>query len=165
MVDEHHTSRLSLRRFVPQDAEDIVSALNDKEMCRGLTVVPFPYTHADAEWYIAEGSAEAFAVCMHDGTLVGSVGLGKQLGYWIAKSHWGNGYAREASRALLEEHFAWSNDPVCSSYVDDNAGSAAVLRHLGFEIAGHIQLHIRSRNEDVPGKDVVLSKSRWEQMQ
>ncbi len=157
-----HTERLQLRPFETNDAAAIVSALNDPEMCQGLTVVPCPYTLADADWFIEHGTQNTLAVTVKDGTLVGAVGLGIQLGYWIAKAYWGKGYATEAARPLLTAHFAQSDEPVLSGYVDDNARSAAVLQKLGFEYAGDQMLHIRSRNRDVPGVSVKLTKDRWE---
>lgn len=164
-MTELETMRLILRDFQPKDAPAIVACLNDMDMCRGLTVVSCPYTLADAEWYIAKGSQDALAVCTRDGTLIGAMGLGKQLGYWIAKPQWARGYASEAATAVLARHFAKSDAPVSSGYVDDNFGSARVLEKLGFEIVGDKPLFIRSRGKEVPGKAVSLSKTRWEAVQ
>ena len=159
------TSRLGLRPFAPHDAPAIVDALNDAEMCRGLTVVPFPNHLEDAHWFINEGSTDAMAVCLQDGSLIGAVGLGNTLGYWIAKPHWSNGYATEAAKPLLSQHFSQTDKPVSSNYVDDNHGSATVLAKLRFEITGDTMLPIKSRNGTFPAKEVLLSKTRWEQIQ
>lgn len=164
-MSELHTKRLVLRPFKAQDAPAIVAALNDKETCRGLTLVPFPYTTADADWFIAEASKDALAVCTADGVLVGACGLGAQLGYWIAKPQWGKGYAYEAAHAVLTEHFKRSAADVTSGYVDDNQASGAVLRKLGFEISHDKMLHIKSRQKEVPAKSVTLTKARWERVQ
>ena len=157
------TDRLNLRPFVSTDAPSIVASLNDAEMCYGLTVVPFPYHLDDANWFINEGSKDALAVVLCDGSLIGAVGLGNTLGYWIAKQHWGNGFATEAATPLLAQHFSQSNAPVVSSYVDDNHGSASVLAKLGFEITGDTMLPIKSRDGAFPAKEVRLSKARWDQ--
>jgi len=156
------TKQLHLRPFIADDAPAIVAALNDAQMCRGLTVVPFPYHTSDAEWFIRDGSSDALAVCLHDGTLIGAIGLGKTLGYWIAKDYWGQGFATEAAKPLLAQHFRESDAPVKSSYVNDNHGSAKVLAKLGFEITSATMLPIRSRNIDVPAQSVSLSRARWE---
>lgn len=156
------TQRLFLRGFRPGDAPALVTALDDHEMCHGLTVVPYPYTLDDAHWFINEGAGEALAVCRNDGALIGAMGLGKTFGYWIAKPYWGQGYATEAAKPVLDSHFSTSDAPVQSSYVDDNLGSARVLEKLGFEITGDAVLSIRSRGQDVPGKAVSLTKTRWE---
>ncbi|MEP1521412.1 GNAT family N-acetyltransferase [Ascidiaceihabitans sp.] len=156
------SERLILRPFVPQDADAIVAALNDAETCRGLTVVPYPYTKQDADQFISEGTAQASAVCLKDGQLIGCIGLGAQLGYWFAKPHWGKGYATEAALAVLADHFAHSDTDVMSGYVDDNFASAAVLRKLGFVVVGNTMLHIRSRGIAVPAKSVCLTRTHWE---
>lgn len=131
------TDRLNLRPFISAHAPSIVASLNDAEMCYGLTVVPFPYHLDDANWFINEGSKDALAVCLCDGSLIGAVGL--------------------------EQHFSQSNAPVVSSYVDDNHGSASVLAKLGFEITGDTMLPIKSRDGAFPAKEVRLSKARWDQ--
>lgn len=158
--------RFILRRFVSADANDIVNALNDAEMCRGLSVVPFPYTLDDAHAFIELGDAlAAFAIVRKDGALIGSVGLGKQLGYWVAKPFWRQGYAFAASSILVSEHFERCSDPIASGYVDDNHASAAVLAKLGFEVISDQMLHIKSRGREVPAKSVQLTKARWETRQ
>ena len=165
MTALHHTSRLHLRPFVPGDAPAIVAHLDDMETCRGLTLVPCPYTRADAEAFIATSFPDALAICLHDDTLIGAMGLGKQLGYWIGKPFWGKGYATEAARPVLGAHFAVSCDPVISGYVADNHASGAVLRKLGFRVTGNKMLHIKSRNVEIPAKSVALSKPEWEVLQ
>lgn len=157
------TERLTLRPFQAGDAPAIAAALDNPQMSRGLFMVPYPYHVADAEWFIAEGAQDALAVCLKDGPLVGATGLGNSLGYWIAKQHWGNGYATEAARPLLAQHFASNDTPVKSSYITENHGSARVLEKLGFEVTGDALLHIKSRNAEIAGKSVRLTKQRWEQ--
>ena len=159
-----YTNRLILRDFVHSDAPEIAAALNDMETCRGLTMVPCPYTMADAEAFLAKPDKDARAVCTLDDQLIGVVGNGAQFGYWFAKAQWGKGYASEATQAVVADHFAHSDADLLSGYVSDNHASAAVLRKLGFEITGDKMLHIRSRNKEVPSKSVVLTKSRWETM-
>jgi RimJ/RimL family protein N-acetyltransferase len=87
--------------------------------------------------------------------------VGKQLGYWVGKPYWGQGFATEAATAVLDRYFTDHDEDVQSGYVDDNAASAAVLAKLGFEITGDRMLHIRSRGAEVPAKSVSLSKARW----
>ena len=156
------TARLELRPFDVSDAGDIVALLNDPDVCRGLAVVPYPYALSDAHEFIARRTEEAFAVCRKDGTFLGTVGLGAQLGYWFGKTQWGKGYATEAATAVLADHFAHSDAPVLSGYAAWNSGSANVLAKLGFKITGEKMLHIRSLDKEVPAKSVTLTKADWE---
>lgn len=57
-----------------------------------------------------------------------------ELGYWVAEEYWGNGYACEASRALIKR--AFEELDVCeiyASYRIENTQSKRVLEKLGFE--------------------------------
>jgi RimJ/RimL family protein N-acetyltransferase len=74
--------------------------------------------------------------------LVGSCGLGRrpsgavEMGYWIARAHWGRGYATEASRALIEIARTLGFDQLEGSHFVDNPASGRVLEKLGFQPLG-----------------------------
>ena len=73
-----HTPRLLLRPQVEADIPAIVSGLNDWEVARWLTVVPFPYTQADGEEWIARQKppvpgAAHFAIDLPGHGLIGVV--------------------------------------------------------------------------------------------
>ena len=57
-----------------------------------------------------------------------------ELGYWIAEEYWGNGYAAEASKALISHAF---NDLdisiIYATYKVGNVKSKRVLEKLGFK--------------------------------
>lgn len=130
------TDRLILRPPNPDDAAKIQAAANDIEVSRWLTHVPHPYDLADAKAYLARvraGDMGSTYVIADAHGFVGTIGLYKELGYWLARSAWGRGYASEAARAVLRAHF---RDPdaaaVGSSYFAGNVRSARVLQKLGF---------------------------------
>ena len=54
------------------------------------------------------------------------------MGYWIARDHWGRGYASEAGRAALEVVRALGHRRVQAGHYVDNPASGRVLRKLGF---------------------------------
>jgi 8-oxo-dGTP diphosphatase len=59
------------------------------------------------------------------------------LGYWLGRTHWGQGYGLEAARRLTEWAFAaLPISRVTATVAADNDASAAVLRRLGFAPAG-----------------------------
>lgn len=79
----------------------------------------------------------------HDGTIIGRGGLrlidpsvGEDLvevGYAIARAHWGHGYATEATRAFIE--LAWSHhdlEQLGAITLVENLASARVLEKAGF---------------------------------
>ncbi|MEL6640172.1 MAG: GNAT family N-acetyltransferase, partial [Pseudomonadota bacterium] len=101
-----------------------------------------------------------------DGALIGGMGADRELGYWLTPTAWGHGFATEAGRAVVAEMFA---DPIVevvqSSHFVENTASRNVLYKLGFEDAcGHVH-HSKARGEDVPGRTVLLTRTRWEARQ
>src|SRR5215213_5832688 len=107
------TPRLLLRPGFPEDAPALALAIADEAIVRNLAVVPWPYTLRDAEAFLASPrdpvlpSLLIFERTAAAPELVGSCGLGRrpsgavELGYWIARAHWGRGFASEAGAALI----------------------------------------------------------------
>ncbi|MBB5372039.1 8-oxo-dGTP diphosphatase MutT [Acidocella aromatica] len=142
------TTRLVLRPLHAGDAAHFHRLINDWEICRRLPDAPFPYpAQLAADWIDAAladreaARAEQFAMVEAEtGALVGVAGLrlGKgqktaELGYWLGRAHWGQGYALEAARRLLDWAFAaLPLSHVTATVAADNEGSMAVLRKLGF---------------------------------
>ena len=56
------TKRLQLRSPVASDATAITAILNDFEISKWLSVVPFPYTRADALEFIADVREKGSAI-------------------------------------------------------------------------------------------------------
>jgi len=143
-----------LRPLVADDAEALHRLVNDWEVTRNLSVVPFPYPRELADEWIAstrqamtEGSAYQLAITGREGeqeTLVGVVGLRidkaagcGRLGYWVGRRFWGHGVATEAAGRLAR--WALANldlDRLEANVITDNPASAAVLRHIGFRQTG-----------------------------
>ena len=160
------TDRLVLRPLRPADAPTLHSLINDWEVCRTLSKVPFPYPRALAdEWIastrkeIANGRAYHLAITGRDGeteTLVGGVGLRIDaprqlgtLGYWVARRFWGHGVATEAARRLAS--WALANldlDALEATVALDNPASAAVLQHIGFRPAEETTERFLSRGNE-----------------
>jgi len=139
------TERLLLRPGWSEDAPALAAAMGDQEIVRNLTRVPWPYAQLDAERFLAlpaDPTRPHFLVCLRDGNrLIGGIGLSgdieAELGYWIARDHWGCGYATEAGRAVLALADNSLRLPrIRARRAADNAASANVLRKLGFRPTG-----------------------------
>ncbi|WP_026091631.1 GNAT family N-acetyltransferase [Blastomonas sp. AAP53] len=141
------TQRLLLRPVWPEDAEGLFAAINDAGIVCNLARAPWPYGRDDARAF-AERAQDArfphYLLTRPDDvgqTLIGSCGLGEtdgaaELGYWIARDHWGKGYATEAARAVIANAWAIGHRRLVASHYIDNPASGAVLRHLGFKPTG-----------------------------
>ncbi|MDD2795573.1 8-oxo-dGTP diphosphatase MutT [Acidocella sp.] len=146
------TSRLTLRPLAAEDVAVFHRLINDWEICRRLPDAPFPYP-ADlaAAWIAAAaadrlaGRAEQFALVDEaTGEMIGCAGLrmGKghkaaDLGYWLGRAFWGQGYGLEAARRLVEWAFAaFAIMRLTATVAADNDASAALLQRVGFLPSG-----------------------------
>lgn len=136
-----------LRRWQASDEEDLVRHANDREVWRHLTDrFPHPYGIDDARFWIGQvsdedGPTRTFAITL-DGRAIGAVGLIPQVdlrrrtaevGYWVARAHWGKGIATEAVRLLTEHAFAQFDFVRLEALViDGNPGSCRVLEKAGY---------------------------------
>jgi RimJ/RimL family protein N-acetyltransferase len=159
------TPRLLLRPGFPEDAPALALAIADEAIVRNLATAPWPYRMRDAEAFLASPRDPLLpAMLIFERTsgapqLVGACGLGRrpsgavEMGYWIATSHWGRGFATEASAALIEIARALGLDQLHASHFIDNPASARVLDKLGFESTGLIALRMScARGSESPAR-------------
>jgi 8-oxo-dGTP diphosphatase len=148
------TERLTLRPLRAEDAAELHRLINDWQVVRWLSRVPFPYPRDLADEWIAsthrqigEGSAWHLAIVGQEGdteVLVGCVGLTREpgarraeLGYWVGRKYWGHGVAAEAAGRLSRWALAHLDlDRICASALTDNERSGAVLRRIGLKESG-----------------------------
>lgn len=140
------TERLLLRPGWIEDAPELAVAIGHREVARNLARAPWPYDRADAETFLglpADPLRPRFLICLRDSNrIVGGIGLDSgeveaELGYWIARDHWGRGYATEAGQAVLALADESLRLPrLRARRATDNARSANVLRKLGFRSTG-----------------------------
>ncbi len=161
------TDRLTLRPFRPSDADAVTRLLNNLNVSRWLTRVPYPYVREDALWYFDKAADSDFiscAVCNEDG-LIGCVSIEETLGYWYGEPFWGRGYASEAARALVGDYFASHTEPLLSGYHLGNDASRNVLKKLGFMPTQKHTAQSQSLGVEVKTQGMELTKTRWESMQ
>ena len=142
------TDRLLLRPGWAEDAPALARAIADEAIVRNLATAPWPYGLAEAEAFLAaprDPVLPTFLLLARTGgapQLVGSCALIRKpsgsvvLGYWIAREHWGLGYATEAGRQLIEIARTIGLKRLDASYFVDNPASGRVLEKLGFAPTG-----------------------------
>ena len=162
------TKRLILRHPVEADAPPLVARLNDFEVSKWLSEVPYPYTRADADEWIQICKTDMlklnFSILL-DGDLIGGVGLTTQrdepheLGYWLSRDYWGFGFATEAATALVDYGITERKlATIIATYFVGNDASAKVLSKLGFKASGSRKVFSKSRNEEIEAIQVKLHK-------
>ena len=142
------TERLLLRPGWAEDAPALAQAIADEMIVRNLATAPWPYRLRDAEAFLAaprDPVLPTFLIFERTNAapeLVGSCGLGRrpsgavEMGYWIARGHWGRGFATEASRALIDIARTLGFGQLEGSHFIDNPASGRVLEKLGFQPLG-----------------------------
>jgi RimJ/RimL family protein N-acetyltransferase len=159
------TPRLLLRPGFPEDAPALAAAIADKAIVRNLATVPWPYRMRDAEAFLASPRDPVLpSLLIFERTggapqLIGSCGLGRrpsgavEMGYWIARPHWGQGFATEACSALIAIARILGLATLEGSHFMDNPASARVLEKLGFEPIGIIAPRMScARGREVPAR-------------
>lgn len=150
------TARLTLRAPVLSDVADLVAMANNPNVFATTATLPFPYTTAHAEGFVAHAAstteAKAYAMAGPDDRALGvisfklAVGPLPELGYWLGEPHWGQGYVTEAAIGLLDavRHIPEFVE-VDARVLESNLGSVRVLEKAGFvlheRVAGVLERH------------------------
>ena len=142
------TERLLLRRWTPADREPFAALNADPAVAEFL---PGPLTRAESDALLerieADFEAHGFGLWAVEvrasAALAGFVGLSLphfeaaftpcvEIGWRLAREHWGQGYATEAARAALDHGFGELGlREVVSFTVPANLRSIAVMQRLG----------------------------------
>ena len=167
------TRRLTLRPPLEVDAEAITAALQDTNVTRMLSNVPNPYGIEDAMKWIkkVQNTTGEVRFCIYRQKLLGVISIridedGRpNLGYWLERSSWGQGFMSEAARATVSHAFRkFGYDRIVSGAYEDNRASMTILEKLGFEPEGSIVDHNQTRDCDVTCNKMVLTRERFEQL-
>lgn len=145
------TERLLLRCFSPEDAPRVAEICNNEKLHRG-TYLPYPYTLANAEEWLARRAEEfanresyVFAIVEKaSGSLIGCIGAQHNaarqnacMGYWIGEPFWGQGYATEAANAFVQWLFTLDDvHKVCANHFGYNTASGRVMQKIGMTYEG-----------------------------
>jgi RimJ/RimL family protein N-acetyltransferase len=167
------TQRLVLRAPRREDAKAIAHLANDRRIAVNTARIPHPYSLGDAEGFIAavnrrDGEA-AFAITL-DATLIGVCGVdprenGPEIGYWFGVPYWGQGYATEAVRALIDHAFAHlAHEALQAGARVSNPASRRVLEKCGFQWTGVQLTRVRAINSAAPTDRFRLDRRLWDSL-
>lgn len=177
------TERLILRDFRDEDAQDLVEGLNNIDVTKWLSVVPFPYTLENARSFINYCKGESrkeprinydFAVILKsESKLIGCVSLNNinyfhriapSGGIWFNKNYHGKGYATEAFNKRIE--FAFNQlelRKIENGYFKGNESFRKLQLKLGYKEEGIRVQHYRCRSTGNIVDEVItgLLKNDW----
>jgi RimJ/RimL family protein N-acetyltransferase len=154
-VPELGTERLVMRGFREEDLDALAEISADSEVTRWVgdpEGLSREETWRRMAYFIGHWELRGFgqwALFERDsGQLVGRAGLlqpegwpGLEVGWLMARPHWGRGYAPEAGRATLD----WARDALGAEHVisliePHNERSARVAEKLGMKLEGHTEI-------------------------
>ena len=153
------TDHLLLRPFTLDDAVHVKELAGQKEIASTTLNIPHPYEIGIAETWIKaqpeafeKGESLTFAIVLKkEQQLIGAIGLEidvrhdrAELGYWIGKPYWRNGYATEAARAVFAYGFVERNlNRIYASHFVRNPASGKVMQKLNMRHEASLRKHVK----------------------
>ncbi len=144
--------RITLRSPAFDDASRLAALAADFEVAKNLARMPHPYSLEDAQGFlgrVAHKRAPADCALFIDHAehgLIGCIGfhhepagLWPEFGYWIARDHWGHGYATEAAALALGWGAERGLRAATAGHFADNPASGRVLEKAGFLYTGDVE--------------------------
>ncbi|HET9427766.1 MAG TPA: GNAT family N-acetyltransferase [Allosphingosinicella sp.] len=178
------TERLLLRPGWKEDAPALFQAICDERIVCNLANAPWPYSFADAEAFLERepnGPLDArWLITLRTEAaprLIGCIGFGRtptdghEFGYWIARPFWGQGFATEAGRAVIDiARRGLRLRRLNAGHFIDNPASGRVLKKLGFRPTGTALRYSKGRSAETPcrlfeldlqaGEDIIADPAR-----
>ena len=150
------TERLILREFVEEDWREVLAFQSDPRYLEyyawtGRTneeVQEFVQRQIDNQSQDPRIKFQLAVDLISEGRLIGSCGIRKEpqeahqaeTGYELSPDYWGQGYATEAARAMVEFGFTKLKvHRIWAHCVADNARSRRVLEKLGMRLEGRLR--------------------------
>lgn len=171
------TQRLVLRPLTLADAPTVERLAGEKDIASTTRLIPHPYPPGVAEHWIsslpelyAKAEMINWGIVMDGGLLLGTIRLTlnpvdnhAEMGYWVGKPFWNNGYCTEAARAVVAYGFDKLDlERIYANYMARNPASGRVLAKLGMVQEGLLRRHRRKfgRYEDL----IVcgITRSEWQ---
>lgn len=148
------TERLLLRPFTLEDAPTVRALASAREIAE-MTTIPHPYEEGMAEEWICthqgayeRGELVTWAITRReDGMVLGAISLSinkanlfAELGYWVGKPYWGQGYCTEAAREALRYGFEVLNlNRIQARHMTKNPASGRVMQKIGMTYEGTLR--------------------------
>jgi RimJ/RimL family protein N-acetyltransferase len=165
------TERLTLRRPTLADVKAITRLANDRRIAENTRRLPHPYLHDHAVQFVnaqADAGSETVFLIERDFQPIGMIGIdwpkpdAPELGYWLGVDSWGQGYATEAARAVIDFGFEeFDIEHLIAGARVANPASRNVLEKCGFQWSG-VELHrFRALGSSTPVDRFRLTRSVW----
>jgi ribosomal-protein-alanine N-acetyltransferase len=147
------TERLILRPYRLEDTKELQRLIGERDVVKTLTNVPYPYEDGMGEEWI-NGRQESFEqgktvdlaiTHRQEGFFIGGISLMNidqpseraEIGYWIGKPYWRNGYGTEAAKAIVKYGFETLGlHRINCRHFGNNPASGRILKKIGMKHEG-----------------------------
>jgi RimJ/RimL family protein N-acetyltransferase len=165
------TERLMLRRPTLADVRAIAHLANDRRIAENARRLPHPYSQDHAVEFVrgmTSEQRETVFLIENNHAPIGMVGIDwrtpetPELGYWLGVDHWGQGFATEAARAVIDFTFEeFDTECLISGARVANPASRNILEKCGFQWSG-VELHrFEALGSSTPVDCFRLSRGVW----
>lgn len=149
-----HVSNLLLRRLQKKDIPAMTKYLQNPNISRYTSNIPYPYTEENARWFVRDshkqwrnGTNYVFGI-LYQNQFVGVCSLTgikerhAELGYWLAEPFWGKGITSTAAHAVVQFGFEKLHlHRLHVSHFAENKASERIIKKLGFILEGTEREH------------------------
>ena len=153
------SDQVHLSEVRSSDKPALVQRLNDRDIYDRTLRIPFPYTDASADEWLAlvakiteqQGRQVQWAIRNAEDALIGGCGFSgfqtvkshlAEVGYWLAKPYWGRGIMTAVVQRLCQHAFdEFGLAKITAHVFAHNPSSARVLAKCGFQEEGFLRKH------------------------
>lgn len=174
------TPRLILRKMTMRDAPDVYRYAKDSEVARHVLWEPHRSLW-ESRAYIRfllhqyrNGMPGSWAIVLQEtGRVVGTIGYMSyvpdnatvEVGYSLAREHWGKGLMTEALTAVIDETFrVMKLHRIEAMHFTDNPASGRVMEKCGMQHEGHLRQRICCKGVFRDVEMWGILRSDWQKM-
>lgn len=180
-VPVFETERLILRGLELADAPRLQLLAGDYDVARWTENIPHPYPDGLAEDFIKRTQAQAEVepletytwgiVSKAEKLVIGGIGLmtnrkhqRAEIGYWVGKPYWRQGYTTEASQKVIQFGFERLGlNRIYAMCVAQNVGSSGVMKKLGMVYEGTKRQHAHRDGQIYDYEFYAILRDEYEQ--
>ena len=165
------TERLLLRRPTLADVKAIARLADDRRIAENTRRLPHPYGQDHAIEFVRASAGDnrgTVFLIEHNFSPIGMVGVdwhqpeSPELGFWLGVEAWGQGFATEAARAMIDYTFEeFDVEHLIAGARIANPASRNVLEKCGFQWSG-VELHrFEALGSSTPVDCFKLTRGVW----
>lgn len=169
--------RINLRKLKKSDAVSIYQNVKARRICR-YTHIPYPYKLQYAEDFIRKShqrirkktAYELGIELKQTHQIIGMMSLmhidsdnrNGEVGYWLGKKYWGQGFAKEALGLILDFGFKELNlVKIYARVMHPNIASSELLETCGFQYEGRMRKNTLKDGEWLDDLRYSILKEEW----